>query len=43
MNIGQKVNYYGTKATVLKTQDKYCLIQLESGSKICTPISTFIK
>ena len=35
MNIGDKITYYGTKATVLDQNKTHVLIELESKSKIC--------
>lgn len=35
MEIGDKITYYGSKATVLEQNRTHVLLQFESGSKIC--------
>ena len=43
MHIGDKLNYFGQMVEVVDSNDKYVLIMFESGTKICTPKSTFLK
>jgi len=43
MTIGDKLNYFGKDCVVLDFDKTHVLIQLASGTKICTPKSTFEK
>lgn len=43
MKIGQIVNYFGKEAEVVDLNNTHVLIKFKSGSKLCTPISTFNK
>ena len=41
MNIGDKVNYFGKVAEVVKFDKTHVVIKLESGTKLCTNILKF--
>lgn len=42
MKVGDKVQYNKNEIVeILQIQGKYCLILFSSGTKICTPLSTF--
>jgi hypothetical protein len=43
MKTGDKLNYFGKECKVIDFDKTHVLIQFESGTKICTPKSTFEK
>ena len=40
---GKKLNYFGRLCTVVDSNEKYVLIQIENGSKICTHKNSFLR
>jgi hypothetical protein len=43
MEVGQKLNYFGSVCTVVQFDKTHVVIQFENGTKLCTNRNTFEK